>query len=188
MTLHSPEGLKSYVLGRCFGRDDKVFASGVRANNKIDIELLADDPVGHRMVHALGGVIRRYRPDFLVPVPNGARWITAMLSEELSVPEVFLEKHNDRTIHYPNPEEMERVLGFRRGVVIEDLLNRYTNTRKVLALPGMAERIVAAAALMDRGDPAVREPLTIPAYALVSEPIPEQLPVDSVYWSYAKTA
>jgi orotate phosphoribosyltransferase len=178
--------IRDYFLEKCFVRDDKVFASGIQANNKIDMERLANDPVAHALVERLGGLIVVQRPEFLVAVPNGASWMTAILCNQLSIPEVQLTKHQDRSVDYLNAEEATKVLSYEQGVLIEDIFNRFTNTRKVLSLPGMSERVVAVTALMDRGEPSIREPLEIPHFVLVHEPIPEQLPPDSVYWKYAE--
>jgi len=177
-----------YFLVHCFDRADKIFASGRQANNQVDLELLADDPVAHALVRRLGTVIMDSQPDFLVAVPNGARWMTRILCRELSLPEIMLSKDEHRDISYANEGEAARITEFDNGVIVEDLFNRYTNTRKVLALPGMGERIVGACALMDRGSPADREALAIPTSVLVHTYIPEQLPPDSAYWKYAKTS
>lgn len=178
--------IRDYFLEKCFVRDDRVFASGIQANNKIDMERLVNDPVAHALVERLGGLIVAQRPEFLVAVPNGASWMTAFLCKQLSIPEVQLTKRQDRTIDFLNPEEALRVFDYERGVIVEDIFNRFTNTRKVLSLRGMSERVVAVTALMDRGEPTTREPLEIPHIVLVHEPIPEQLSPDSVYWKYAE--
>lgn len=77
----------------------------------------------------------------------------------------------------------ERVALSQRLVIVDDLMNRRTNTNKVLALPWVPERAVAAVAIFDR-NPDMKSALPISQYAWFEEYIAEELPDSDPHWGF----
>ncbi|HSX30461.1 MAG TPA: hypothetical protein VLE99_00910 [Candidatus Saccharimonadales bacterium] len=181
--------LRTGILRNCFGPYDGTHASGDWSNNKLDLELLENcRELAALAVTGLAQIIRPYKPDLLIPVPNGANWLARELRLRLGVDVMELSK-DDETKQMSTKPNLEALYADTcRLVVVEDVPNSFTNTRNVLALPWIAARtVLAVVGVWDRGDAAMREPLPVPCKAVISEHIPRVLSAGAEYWRYAVT-
>lgn len=182
--------LREPILERCFQRyDGPPFASGETANNKINIEKIQDDLLLRgRIIRTLGKKVMAHNPTFVSAVPNGANWIAEDITEYYNIPFVRLKRNiEDPTkFEFNSREDRELCQSLDDGVLIEDVINKFTNTRRALAIPSIGKRIVAVEAILDRGLPSERTEPGIPYNALITNPIPAILPPDSPLWVYAR--
>ncbi len=178
--------LREAVLQTCFVREDSVFASGVAANNKLDVERLHKNPdLSKKVIQRIGKLAIEDAPDFVVGVPNGANWLAERVADLTKLNLVVLQADSDKNISYADKHsEYIAEYGFR-GVMIEDVFNRFTNSRKVLGFESLANKISLAVSVWDRGNPNQRTQLEIPHKSLVTEYIPSQLGSDSELWRYS---
>lgn len=180
--------MRERILAACFERYEGTFANGEKANNKLDGEKIRFNHVLRPMVvRRIGKMVLAHNPDFVVAVPSGANWLAKDIAETYDIGLVRLMKNpkNRQKLMFRTHAERAELEKYEKGVLIEDVINRFTNTRKVLALPGMFDRIIAEVAVWDRGLPEQRTEPGIPYEALIVEPIPAMLPVDSELWSFA---
>lgn len=174
------EQLRGQLLQIGFGRFEGLHASGTQANNKLELgyETLRRYPeVLDRIVTGLCETVVPYRPDFVAGVPHGATSLATEVGKQLDTYEVRLTK-SAGTITYAHEQDKENLRCVGDGVLIEDVLNRLTNTKACLDLPGLGAKVVAVAGIFDRGFLGQREPIEQPIHSLVSLPIGTQLPDD----------
>ena len=178
--------LREGILHECLIKEDTLFASGEPADNKLDIERLdSNSDFTSEVVRRLGRKVLEEAPDFVVGVPNGANWLAKEVKEltpKLNL--VVLNKDLDGNISFADKRSGYIALHGFRGVIVEDVFNRFTSTRKVLDLEPLGSKIVSAVSVWDRGNPADRTELEIPHTSLVTEYIPEQLGSHSELWKY----
>ncbi|MGH7238161.1 MAG: hypothetical protein ACREGF_06510 [Candidatus Saccharimonadales bacterium] len=189
--------LREPILKACFQPGNLVFAGGEEANNKLELENLRHCPDLRSLVAArVGKLVREYNPDLIIPVPNGANWLGQDIARARGIGCVLLGKNAEtKEIYYPSNIQKQIVEGSQSIVIIEDALNKLITTKKVLALPGIAEKCLAVAGIWRRGDlglvlpryleSAENEDDYIPVQAVINEFIPAQLPDDSELWRYA---
>lgn len=180
--------MREQVLRQCFDRYDGQFASEDYANNKLDGELIKDNPPLRSMVgRRLGKRVMKHNPEFVVAVPYGADWEAADVGEQKDLPVVRLKRNSldKNRFEFKSLGDKALCMTLDIGVLLEDVFSKFTNTRRCLAIPELGNRIVAVEAVWDRGFPEEREELEIPHDALITEPIPRMLPEDSLYWKYA---
>lgn len=180
-----PLELRRGILASCFDKYNGTYASGVAANNKLDLEAL-----GYYLelealaVNGLTELVRPYKPDLIVPVPDGANRLGRQIAMALGIDAMILRKDSVTKEITMKPGAEQIFAAAKRIVVVEDVLNQRTTTSRVLALPWIGERTQAVVGVWDRGDPAARPTLAVPVQSLVEEFIPAELPQDSEYWSY----
>lgn len=171
---------------------DGFFADDQPANNKLDLgyERVSQhsevcDEVLYRMYHIARK--HRYNPDFIVGVPNGAIGYAARLAAMLEVDyNPHLRKDpNTKKLYYANDIDKDSVSRLQRGILVEDVLNRRSSTRRALRLPGLGPKTTAVIAVFDRGIPEERYAIDKPVHAVVARPIPAELPQIHALWQHA---
>ncbi len=179
-------GLRKDILGLCFDRYDGTFADGQEANNKLDLELVKQLPSLAALVsYKMATMVVSHNPDLLVSTPKGADWLTRRVAGRLGVAALILNK-NETTKEFTYSEDGEETVAQSdRLVIVDDVLNRLTNTGKVYALPGIAEHAVAIAGIWDR-NPSRETKVPIPTEAIIVEEIPDMLPASHSLWNHAK--
>lgn len=179
--------LRHEILKNCFGRYEGAHASGEGANNKLDLERIKDNQdLTDFVVRALSKNVLEHNPEFVVGVPDGATWLAGKVARRADLYLVHLKREGkDRTaVRFETWADKDAICEpLSRGVLIEDVFNRFTNTIRSLAIPEINKRIVAAEAIWDRGVQPRKE-LYLPHRALIEEPIPAVLPEDSELWRY----
>ena len=181
--------LREEFLRTCFEPFDGEFASGKKANNKIEAENIYDhNELFEAIALRLGQAVLEHNPEFVVGVPDGATKLADAVALRCDLQAVHLKRTG------PNREKMEFKDNFldrevicrplSRGVLIEDVFNEFTNTRKSLAIPELSERIVAVVGILDRGPRRRQEP-AVPCRALIRKRIPNELWRYSRMWKYA---
>jgi hypothetical protein len=180
--------VRDRLLSVCLERHEGRFASGQKANNKLDLEKLANDPeLEQFVVESLAGRVLEHAPEFVVGIPDGATQLAGKVAVNSGLYLAHLKKNDQdpNKFEFASWADEEAICEpLNRGVLIEDVFNRFTNTRRALAIPLLAKRIVAVEAIWDRGLPAYREQLDIPCGSIISEHIPDQLPDDSDLWMH----
>lgn len=180
--------LREGILQKCFRREDTLFSSGETANNKINMELLvSNSDLTDEVVRRLGRLVSREAADFVVGVPNGANWLAELVADRTRMHLMLLHSDADKTISFE--DSASRVLAERsglRGVLVEDVFNRFTATRRVLDFEPVGANIVSAVSVWDRGDPSKRQDLEIPYASLITEHIPEHVLPESELWIYCE--
>lgn len=173
------------ILDFCFDRYDGTFAGGQEANNKLDLERIGHLPhLAAQIVSRLAEIIETFEPDLLVSTPKGADWLTVRTSWRLGTSALLLDKDPSTKEFAYRPTGRETVEKSQRLVIVDDALNRLTNTGKVFDLPGIADKAVAIGAIWDR-NPGRETDLSLPIGAVISEEIPDMLPDDSPLWEHA---
>lgn len=177
--------LRQEVLKTCFGRDDTYFSSGAKANNKLDIELLQDnEELKQIVVQGLSKFVLGHNPEFVVGVPDGATWLADAVATRTGLHCVHLKRNKAQTEFATDVDRDLICEPLSRGVLIEDVFNKFTQTRRALVIPELKARIVAVEAVFDRGTLPRQNP-SKPHHALLKEHIPAQLPEDSELWQFA---
>ncbi len=177
--------IRKKILETCFEFYETpiTLAAKQPANNKLDLERLEHDSrLRELIVPAIGALAAQYDPEFIVGVPNGATWLSDAVASQLNCYSVHLKRDKDRVMSYENQQLDEEMLAnpLSRGVMVEDVFNRFTNTRRALAVPGLAPKIAAVIGIWDRGaGHAERQAPTQPYQALISEHIAEMLPYET---------
>lgn len=173
---HSPEQLKKVIWDECFSvGETKTYASGRQGNNKLDIEICKEIyGVRQDIKQLLGRIAGRYEPEFIVGVPNGANWLAYDVASYLGVPFVKLQKYDDGSIDIHCQRSAANAYSHKSCVVVEDVFNQFTNTRKTLAVPPIGKKTQAVIGVWDRGDAVVRQELNVPVHSLIRHYIPEQ--------------
>ena len=177
--------LRDEILNSCFAPYEGTFASGAPANNKLDMEhLLVGSNAYNTVVRSIGALATIYQPDFCVGVPDGGTGIAMHVANHMEIGWYPLMRSDDdpSTIVFEYEEDEDHCQEKTRGLIVEDVFNRFTSTKRVLQIPPIALRAVVAVAVWDRGMPAEREALSIPTKAVIEEHIPAQLPGDSPLW------
>lgn len=156
---------------------DGAFASGAPANNKLDLDgkrVISQNPrLFELIVRQLVAVVEAYEPDLIVPVPNGANLYAQRVARALGFGCrcVILSKDQSTRGIVVSSATQEAIEAAESILVLEDVANRFTNTRLLLA--ALAKPVGAVVAVFDRGDPSSREPLPADTRfeALVAETI-----------------
>lgn len=169
--------LRDPILDEFLYPHDGTFASGVPANNKLDLDgkrVISQDPrLFELIVRRLVVVVEEYEPDLIVPVPNGANLYAQRVARALGLGCrcVILSKDQSTRGIVVSSANQEVIDAAKSIVVLEDVANRFTNTR--LLLDALAKPVGAVVAVFDRGDPSSREPLPAdtPFKALAAETI-----------------
>lgn len=186
------------LLDLGFRRADTVFASGKHANNKLELDdkrLEQDDWLKEQVVEALGKIALEFEPEFVAGVPEGATRLGVRIAKYVSnysdyiVQPLLLQKIENGSLkyfNYRNQQDFNTVLACRRGVIVEDVSNEFTNTRKVLNIPGLRQKTVAVLSIFHRGPAEARESLEVPSLSIVEHYIPPQLEQDSLLWVHAR--
>lgn len=188
----APPPLRDRLLQVGFRRYEDSFASGLQANNKLDLSYEALHPHAEllaEVIQRLGELATEYQPDLIVPVPNGANGIGSNVAMKLNIEAACLIKNTwDTTqgIYYGNGSA-QAINEHERIILVEDVINGLTSTRRVMALPGITERLVSVIGIWDRGDPQTRLvlPRGVVLQAIIQEPIAPMLPESSKLWEYA---
>ena len=164
------------------------FAGGAKANNKLKLgseEVLQANPVLHDWIVAdLTKLALPYEPDFVVGVPEGASGyanaVSGRLSRELDkdIYSVKLTKLPDRTVVFANEVEENTASMLTRGILIEDVINTRSSTKKALDLGSFATQVVAVAAIFDRGIEGKKHDVGRPVLSLVDRPIDPEMDYD----------
>jgi hypothetical protein len=171
------------IFRLCFDRYEGTLAGGQTANNKLDLERIEKVlSLRGRVAHNVASLVIPCEADLLVSTPRGGDWLTKDMAQILGIEYLLLGKDKSKNFAYFSGGA-ERVASSERVAIVDDLMNRRTNTNKVLALPGVAERAVAAVAIFDR-NPAMEPALPIPQYAWFEEYIAEMLPESDPHWSF----
>jgi hypothetical protein len=180
--------MRDQILGTCFEPFDGHFASGEPANNKLNLEKLTDhEPLRHAVALALGRFVAGHNPDFVTAVPDGANWLAEDIAGLYALDFVKLRKDPAaKAIDFATPADQDRCLQAESGVLVEDVFNSFTNTRKILGNFALHGRIQAAYAVWDRGYDNQRPPLSVPHKALFKFAIPPMLPDSSSLWRFTK--
>lgn len=182
--------LRERILETCFSAHEGEFAGGEAANNKLNLELIRGD---HKLtgfiIQALSKNALEHNPEFVVGVPDGATWLADKIALRCGLYSVHLKKNEqDGTKLEFAHDSVDREMTcepLSRGVLVEDVFNRFTSTRRALAIPVIRDRVVAAEGIWDRGcEP--RETPDLPIRALVEYPIPAMLPDSSALWAFAQ--
>lgn len=158
-----------------------TLSAGDKANNKMDIEPMRGDPAMRELViPVFSELVVRHQPDFVVGVPNGATWLADAVAVETGCYVAHLFKDEDGNVDYED-DFIDRELvtnELSSGVLIEDVTRTMGNVNRALAVEGLGEKIIAIATLVDRNPYSQRRKMPEqPVEALISEHIPEMLPV-----------
>jgi hypothetical protein len=159
-----------------------VQASGAPANNKFEIGRLQGSPLQATVIEALGSLATDHRGDLLLSVPTGGDWLVQATSRATGIPYKTLSKSEDRSF-LALPAAAQAIAESRRIIVVDDILNMLTNSRKVLEITGVEERSVAAIGVIDRG-PRDRPELDIPTQAVLRMPVDPLLHERDSLWQY----
>jgi len=172
--------LREQLLAIGFGRYNGPHASGEQANNKLELgyPTLAKYPeVLERVVAGICDYAEPYEPEFVVGVPHGATGLAAKVASQMDLYYIQLDK-SEGEITYAQQTDGDNMQFLSQGIMVEDVLNRLTNTARALRLRAMAPKIAAVIGVFDRGMLGRREPIEQPIHSLVSLPIGAQLPTD----------
>lgn len=178
--------LREELLKTCFERYEGEFAAGTRANNKMNIDRLAESPrLRNYVTRLLGSLAVVESVDFIAAVPNGANWIAQEVADTYSLPFVELFKHPDtKEIDFLTEDDYILAQLGEQGLLVEDVASTFYTIRKCLALKRLNENVVVVASIFDRGNVDARTPLPVKYRALAREYIPPSLPEDSKLWEY----
>lgn len=181
--------LREEILATCFSRYEGEFADGDQANNKLDMEKIYDNPeLFEEVTLRLGQVAMEHDPEFIVGVPDGATRLADAVASYCGLFSAHLRRtgsNKDKVEFKDNFLDGKVICGsLSRGVLVEDVFNKFTSTNRVLAVPELSERIVAVEAIWDRGSDPRSKP-DVPARALIKEHVPSILPADSRFWGFA---
>jgi len=183
--------LREGFLATCLvgGADERlVLSDGTVANNKVIAERMQADPdLAAEMVHRIGGLVMQHDPQFIYGVPSGGTWLAIEIAKQHDISVVTLTRDradkNKFTFKHPDIDRDLILANLERGVLVEDVFRTFKNSRAALAIPGLAEKTVAAKALLDRLEPG-RLGLSVPHAAVIEEYIPIQINTDSQYNRY----
>jgi hypothetical protein len=183
--------LRERLLKAGIGHYNKRFVSGVEANNKLDLDFETINrfpELRTDVLNGLGKLAVVHAPDLIVPIPNGANGYGSKVARALGIDFMILGKNPVTKDIFYNIGDLAALMKYRRIVLVEDVPNALTTTNTVLAMRGMAERVVGVIGIWDRGDPAIRLPLPggVAVSSIVQEYIPAQLGPDSPLWDYAE--
>lgn len=171
---HTPERLKQAIWSASFRvGETETYASGRQGNNKLDIETCKNIyKVRQDLKFRLGAIAIKYKPEFITAVPNGANWLGRDVAHYAGLPFVELKKYDDGSIDIHCQREAVTAYQLGSCVVVEDVFNQFTNTRKTLAVPPIGDKARAVIGVWDRGDPVHRVALPLPVHSLIKEYIP----------------
>lgn len=179
--------IRDELIGTCLVPEAEQMSDGAIANNRLALERLDTKPeLYRRVVRELGWLANSYEADLLLPVPDGANWLAEAVSLETGVDYGLLYKSDDGSYDCL-PDTREKLAAADSVVIIGDVLNQLTATKKVLAIPGATDTARAVLGVFDRG-PHDRDRLDIPVRALVRRPIPTQLANDDKLWRLTRSA
>ncbi len=165
------------------------FANGNKSNNKLNLDKLFEHPAHLDLIlRHLAEIAMRYEPDVLVGVPSGGQEIAIKLVDKLHIfPDLAQLKKVEskpglKTFTYASGEDEDIIKSAKNIVVVEDVFNKFTSTRGVLAVTGILEKTQAVVGVWDRGFHPSRGFLPVPKHALVTEYIPNYLrEADDIY-------
>lgn len=180
---------------------DVTFASGKKANNKIDWEQVfvyqeaTADPqhprnfqltsAGKLVVGQMAEMIDRFKPDLLAGVPTGGQRFAMAIGRELDVEVARLKKVKNepglKTYDYETPDEREKVEQSSRLTLVEDATSEFTSLRGAIQLVDATEgeRVLEVTAIHRRDDGSNELPIDVPIDWLIADaPIPNLLTPD----------
>lgn len=181
--------LEGQLLRVGFRRYDGTFAGGQKANNKteLDYDTLARHPrLLDRVVELMCEEAESYNPDFFVGVPDGATNLAGRVAREYGAYHVSLRRVSKEEMGYKTEIDRSSIAHLGDGVLIEDVLNQLTNTRRALMVEGLDPKILAVIGILNRGMPGEQQPISKPIHSLVTRSIPAILPPSDELWALAK--
>lgn len=181
--------LEGALLKIGFGRADTVFASGLRANNKLnlDYDTLSPHPAIYSQVLAQLVVMSEvYVPDFVVGVPSGATRIARDVAGKLRVQNPQLKK-STRGIDFATRANRQMMPDLKRGILIEDVINTRGTINQTLQIESLGPKIVAVLGIFDRGPEDFRQGVEAPVSSIVEHPIPIMVAANSELWQFASS-
>lgn len=186
---------KAILLSECLELGQFRLASGEKSNNKLNIDKLYEHPHHLRTIlMRLGRLVIRQEPDLIVGVPSGGCMLAERLHDDgyVQTPTARLTKielGDERVgFDFDSGFDSELVEDSSRIVIVEDVFNRLTSTRKVTNMPLIRDRVIAAVAIWDRGFHPSRPPLDVPSEALVTRGIPNFIKPSNPYYPYSVPA
>ena len=179
--------LRNELIAACLTRTDYIQASGVESNNKLVAERLQDDPLlTRKVVGSLASLVVARKPELILPVPDGGNWLAEAVSLETGIDFGLLYKHDDGSVDCL-PDTREQVDAASSIIVMDDVLNRLTSVRKVMAIAGVEAKTAGVIGVFDRG-PTDRDSLDVPVESILRKPIPDHLPDNDKLWRLAESA
>jgi hypothetical protein len=171
-----------------FGPYEGFFTDGQTANNKLDLsyQRLSEHPaLFRRVVSGLCELAEPYKPEFTIGNPDGATGLAGAVALEMDIYCLHLAKEpSANAIRFATTIDKFSMSVLGRGVGIEDVLNRRATTRRVLAMPGMFDKVLAVIGVFDRGMEGEVKEVRKPVHSLIKLPIPAQLEADSTLWKF----
>lgn len=188
--MSGPEELGDQLLEAGFRRYDGVFAGGQQANNKTELDyetLLRHPQLLNQVVELICEKAEPYKPDFFAGVPDGATGLAERVAQETGAYFVRLKRPSKTEMSYATTADRDRVGCLQGGILLEDVLNRRTNTKRALDIEGLGPKILAVIGILDRSIPEPEDRKTIgkPVHSLVRRPIAPILPDDDELWRFA---
>jgi orotate phosphoribosyltransferase len=156
-----------------------TLAANQQANNKLDLAPIEhDQSLRGLIIPALGDLVLQHEPEFVIGVPTGGTWLADAVANEINCYSAHLKRDEQRNMSYED-QEVDwgmTVSSLSRGVLVEDVFNRFTSTRQALAVPGLNERVVAIIGIWDRGvGHTDRQAPAQPHQALITDHIDEMM-------------
>ncbi len=155
-----------------------------KANNKLNFDKLFKNPTALRKVaRFLGSVAALYEPQALIGIPEGGENLAEAVNlySEITLPLVLLDKDEENSTHehklftFRDFNDQDLLDSVKRVVIVEDVFNKFTNTRGVLEVEDVLGKTVGVVAVWDRGIHPSRIPVPVPHEALVQEYIPRHI-------------
>ena len=151
---------------------DAVFASGDRANNKVDwskLFLLDEDlndvndplnfalsPAGELIVGTLVEVTDEFAPDLLIGVPSGGQRFATAVARVLGIQVARLKKvasqPGQKNFAFEDLYSQTLVEDSNRVAIIEDVTTKNTSLAGVLRVPGVSQKELHLQAIQRRDD------------------------------------
>jgi orotate phosphoribosyltransferase len=173
---------------------DYTFASGKKANNKLEIPELLEDPEAREVVlHEMGKLVVAHSPDAIWGVPSGGQEFARHLCKELDVPVIFLRKvgslAGSKEFAYNTRYDAKAARKAECIVGIKDITTELTSVNGVLQLPELKEKTEAIVALWRRENSEVEKPLGVNVEWVVEDEVPNTItPEHPFYSQYAHLA
>lgn len=185
--ISTPEQMREGILTTCFIKYDGQLSNGDNANNKLDLDLLAENPeLEAQIIYGLGSMAVNLNPDYIAGVPQGGSRLADRVSANFDLPQIVLKKVEDEDGYkYIAPAadyEDKKINHAQSIVVIEDVVRTGKNVRLAVSAVGRS-KLAGVIAVFDRS-PYHPSRADLSVNSLVEESIPELIAPNSEYKYY----
>jgi orotate phosphoribosyltransferase len=149
--------------------------AGLAANCKLEIDdefLLADPILANQIAEELADKMSVYEPKLIVPVPDGANHLGALVAKQLGVCYLAPRKSSEGGFGFRMAADRSQAERVSRIGLVDDVYTTASALRELSSVPEFEGKVAAAGVIWDRSKPGVSKNLGFDLVSVVQRYVP----------------